>query len=135
MAGPGGQLKPEQIVALFAQLPGDTAFKILAPDAKGKKPFIAQLNSDRMLFVASAIKTFALCEAVWQGALCPRGRRCDQESIAPSSAASDFCAMDDQGKVKCLTKPGGGAAMDSYGKVKCLGGCQNASEQRCEAAR
>jgi len=66
IAGPGGQLKPEQIVALFAQLPGDPAFKILVPDAKGKKPFIAQLNSDRMLFVASAIKTFALCEGLRQ---------------------------------------------------------------------
>src|SRR5215831_4874829 len=66
IAGPGGQLKPEQIVALFAQLPGDPAFKILVPDAKGKKPFVAQLNSDRMLFVASAIKTFALCEGLRQ---------------------------------------------------------------------
>ena len=66
MAGPAGQLKPEQIVSLFAQLPGDTAFKILVPSPKGKKPFIAQNNSDRMLFVASAIKTFALCEALRQ---------------------------------------------------------------------
>jgi len=59
-------LKPEQIVALFSNLPGDTAFKILAPSTKGKNPFVAQLNSSRMLFVASAIKTFVLCEALRQ---------------------------------------------------------------------
>lgn len=46
-----------------------------------------------------------------------------------------FCATDDQGQVRCSTQAGGGAAMDSYGKVKCLGGCQNATPQRCEAAR
>ena len=62
-----GHVAPEQIVTRFAQLPGDTAFKILAPAAKGKKKaFVAQLNSDRMLFVASAIKTFVLCEALRQ---------------------------------------------------------------------
>jgi beta-lactamase class A len=61
-----GSLKPEEIVALFASLPGDTAFKILAPSAKGKPPFLALLNSSRMLFVASAIKTFVLCEALRQ---------------------------------------------------------------------
>jgi beta-lactamase class A len=61
-----GSLKPAQIVALFANLTGDTAFKILAPSAKGKPPFLAQLNSSRMLFVASAIKTFVLCEALRQ---------------------------------------------------------------------
>jgi beta-lactamase class A len=66
MAALGGQVKPEQLVALFAQLPGDTTFKIVAPGPKGKKPFIAQLDSDRVLFVASAIKTFALCEALRQ---------------------------------------------------------------------
>jgi beta-lactamase class A len=61
-----GSLKPAQIVALFANLTGDTAFKILAQSAKGKPPFLAQLNSSRMLFVASAIKTFVLCEVLRQ---------------------------------------------------------------------
>jgi len=61
-----GALRADDISALFAQLPGDVAFKILAPNAKGKKAFVAQRNSDRMLFVASAIKTFVLCEALRQ---------------------------------------------------------------------
>jgi len=65
-AAPGSSLKPEQIVKLFAGLPGDIAFKVLAPRAKGKAPFVAKLNSNRMLFVASAIKTFVLCEALRQ---------------------------------------------------------------------
>jgi len=30
-----GHLKPDQIVARFAELPGDKAFKILAPAAAG----------------------------------------------------------------------------------------------------
>ena len=59
-------LAPEQITARFKRLPGDVAFKILAPDAKGKNDFVAQLNSNRRLFAASAIKTFVLCEALRQ---------------------------------------------------------------------
>ena len=61
-----GSLKPAQIVDLFANLPGDVAFKLLAPSANGKPPFLAQLSPNRMLFVASAIKTFVLCEALRQ---------------------------------------------------------------------
>jgi beta-lactamase class A len=57
---------PEQIVGLFEQLPGNKAFKILAAARNGKQKFQAQLNSNRMLFVASAIKTFALCESLRQ---------------------------------------------------------------------
>jgi len=53
-----GHLKPDQIVARFAELHGDKAFKILAPAAAGNKPFAAQLDSGRTLFFASAIKTF-----------------------------------------------------------------------------
>lgn len=45
-----------------------------------------------------------------------------------------YCATDDLGQLKCSTKPGGGAATDSYGKVQCLGGCQDATPQRCESA-
>src|SRR5438105_4872805 len=59
-------IAPQQIVSRFAQLPGDVAFKIFAPSAKDKKAFVAELNVDRMLFVASAIKTFVLCEALRQ---------------------------------------------------------------------
>jgi beta-lactamase class A len=57
---------PESIIELFDSLPGDKAFKILAPAADGKAKFSAQLNSQKMLFVASAIKTFVLCEALRQ---------------------------------------------------------------------
>ena len=46
-----------------------------------------------------------------------------------------YCAADDMGELRCSTKPGGGATTDSNGKVKCLGGCQRATQQRCEAAR
>jgi len=59
-------ITPDQIVDLFDDLPGDKAFKIVAPAAKGKPNFLAHLNSDKMLFVASAIKTFVLAEALRQ---------------------------------------------------------------------
>jgi beta-lactamase class A len=63
---PRQAITPEQIVALFDHLPGDKAFKILAPAANGNPKFQAQLNSDEMLFVASTVKTFVLCEALRQ---------------------------------------------------------------------
>lgn len=65
-AKPANKRLAGQIVSRFADLPGDVGFKILAPDEKGKKPFVAERNADRMLFAASAIKTFALCEALRQ---------------------------------------------------------------------
>lgn len=60
------RITPEKIVDLFDDLPGDKAFKILAPGAHGEPKFLAHLNSQKRLFVASAIKTFALCEALRQ---------------------------------------------------------------------
>ena len=59
-------ISPDAIVERFAALPGDVAFKILAPSPKGRKAFVASLESDRMLFVASAIKSYVLCEALRQ---------------------------------------------------------------------
>ena len=56
----------EDIPDLFEGLPGETAFKIFAPAARGRREILAQANSDKMLFVASAIKTFVLCEALRQ---------------------------------------------------------------------
>jgi beta-lactamase class A len=47
-------------------LPGDKAVKIFAPAAQGKPEFLAHFNSDKRLFVASADKTFLLCEALRQ---------------------------------------------------------------------
>jgi beta-lactamase class A len=60
------KITPEKIVDLFQDLPGDVSFKIVAPGAEGKHKFVAQLNSHKMLFVASAIKTYVLCEALRQ---------------------------------------------------------------------
>jgi beta-lactamase class A len=62
----GSPVSPEQIVALFEPLPGDKALRILAPARDGGRPFDARLHADRQLFVASAIKTFVLCEALRQ---------------------------------------------------------------------
>jgi beta-lactamase class A len=54
------------IATLFDDLPGDLGFKIHAPSPKGKPGFTVQANADKVLFAASAIKTFALCEALRQ---------------------------------------------------------------------
>ena len=51
------------------------------------------------------------------------------------SCGVGLCATNDLGEVMCSREPGGGAAMDSFGKVVCLGGCERATEGRCEAAR
>jgi beta-lactamase class A len=59
-------LSPDEIAALFAHLPGDLAFKIFAPAENDDRQFLVQRNSTQTLFVASAIKTFALCEALRQ---------------------------------------------------------------------
>jgi len=63
---PGPILSSGRIVDLFRRLPGDKALKILVPAAAGKPEFSAQLNQTKMLFFASAIKTFVLCEALRQ---------------------------------------------------------------------
>jgi len=64
---PAGQpVTPDQIIDLFEPLPGDKGIKILAPAANGKPEFVAHLNSGQRLFVASANKTFALCQALRQ---------------------------------------------------------------------
>lgn len=62
----GQPITPDQIIDLFAPLPGDKAIKIFAPADGGKPEFVAQLNPRKKLFVASANKTFALCEALRQ---------------------------------------------------------------------
>ena len=57
---------PDDLVALFTPLPGDKAMKIFVPGEENGGAFLAELNSSQMLFVASAIKTFVLCEALRQ---------------------------------------------------------------------
>src|SRR5262245_34460100 len=59
-------LSSDQIVDLFQRLPGDKAFKILAPASVRKPELSAQLDPNRVLFAASALKTFVLCEALRQ---------------------------------------------------------------------
>ena len=62
-----GETRRADIAMLFDDLPGDLGMKIHAPSSKGHKPgFTVQANADKVLFVASAIKTFALCEALRQ---------------------------------------------------------------------
>jgi beta-lactamase class A len=65
----GQPVTPDQIIDLFEPLPGDKGIKILAPAANLQPKFVAELNSGRRLFVASADKTFALCEALRQAEL------------------------------------------------------------------
>jgi beta-lactamase class A len=61
-----GEIRRDDIVPLFDNLPGDLGLKIYAPSLKGKHGFTVQANADKVLFAASAIKTFALCEALRQ---------------------------------------------------------------------
>jgi beta-lactamase class A len=63
---PGQTLTLDQLTNLFDHLPGDKTLKVFAPAAEGRAEFLAQLNSNKRLFVASAIKTFVLCEALRQ---------------------------------------------------------------------
>lgn len=57
---------PNQIAALFQNLPGQVAFNVSVPPANGRPGFTASSNSNKMLFVASAIKTYVLCVAMRQ---------------------------------------------------------------------
>jgi beta-lactamase class A len=77
---------PESLIELFDSLPGDKAFKILAPAADGKPKFLADLNSQKMLFVASAIKTFVLCEALRQADAPDIDHVLDQKELALDSS-------------------------------------------------
>jgi beta-lactamase class A len=56
----------DEILALFRTLPGEKALKIVAPAAGSKPGLRVRLHPDKRLFVASAIKTFVLCEALRQ---------------------------------------------------------------------
>jgi beta-lactamase class A len=61
-----GRIRSDDIAALFDDLSGDLGLKIYAPWPKGKPGFTVEVNADKVLFAASAIKTFALCEALRQ---------------------------------------------------------------------
>jgi beta-lactamase class A len=59
-------ITPNQIIQLFERLPGDKAVSIYAPALGGVGKIRVQYNSSRQLFVASAFKAYALCEALRQ---------------------------------------------------------------------
>ena len=64
--GPQGSIGDE-ILKLFAGLPGKVSVKIDAPaTSKGKALQVSSSNSAEQIFVGSAIKTFVLCEAFRQ---------------------------------------------------------------------
>lgn len=56
----------DEIVRLFDCLPGDKGVKIFAPGRAGRRDLLVELNVNKQLFVASAIKTFVLCERLRQ---------------------------------------------------------------------
>jgi beta-lactamase class A len=59
-------LGPEQVLGLFSGLPGKVAVKLYAPPVPGGRGLLIQSNASDRMFVGSAIKTFALCEALRQ---------------------------------------------------------------------
>jgi beta-lactamase class A len=82
----GQPVTPDQIIDLFETLPGDKGIKILAPAANGKPEFVAHLNSGQRLFVASADKTFALCQALRQA----ESRQIDSDDVVRTLVKNSF---------------------------------------------
>src|SRR6266850_4300566 len=66
LAGAEKPVSAEEILKLFAGLPGDVAVKIVAPPRRSERGLRVESNSSTMLFVGSAFKTFVLCEALRQ---------------------------------------------------------------------
>lgn len=82
---------PEQITALFTGLPGDLGMKIMAPAMQpGGSAFVAEINPDRKLFFASALKSFALCEALRQADSPDVVSRLEQRELALDSSIWSF---------------------------------------------
>jgi beta-lactamase class A len=59
-------LLPERVISLFSGLPGKVAVKIYAPPVPGDRGLLIESDASERMFVGSAIKTFALCEALRQ---------------------------------------------------------------------
>ncbi len=66
VAGAQQNLSPETVLHLFSRLPGKVGIKIYAPPVRGGRGLLIQSNASQRMFVGSAIKTFALCEALRQ---------------------------------------------------------------------
>jgi beta-lactamase class A len=74
-----------QILDCFRSLPGDVALHIYAPPAGDNSQLLIQANSGKMLFVASAIKTYVLCEAL---------RQADSPEVAHTLEQKDLALND-----------------------------------------
>jgi beta-lactamase class A len=59
-------LRPEKVLELFSGLPGKVGVKIHSPAVPGGRELLIESNASERMFVGSAIKTFALCEALRQ---------------------------------------------------------------------
>ena len=60
----GAPINPDELTALFRDLPGQVAIRILAPAAPGKPALDVAINAGTRMFVGSAIKTFILGKAL-----------------------------------------------------------------------
>jgi hypothetical protein len=81
--------------------------------------------------IARVIVACAFAVAISSAAL---AGDCIRDSYGKVVCGIGYCAADEMGRVKCSTKPGGGALIDSNGRVQCAGGCQDGSAQFCEEA-
>jgi beta-lactamase class A len=66
VAGGKSALHQENVLELFSGLPGKVAVKVDAPAVRGGRELLSESNASERMFVGSAIKTFALCEALRQ---------------------------------------------------------------------
>jgi beta-lactamase class A len=89
-ARPAHKALAQRIAALFAALPDDKGFKILAPGVNGNETFVAELDADRTLFCASAIKSYVLCEALRQADSPDVVKRLGQNALVLDSTVWSF---------------------------------------------
>jgi beta-lactamase class A len=59
-------LRTADVLKHFSELPGKVAVKIQAPAVRGGRGLLIESGATERMFVGSAIKTFALCEALRQ---------------------------------------------------------------------
>src|SRR5690348_11846500 len=77
------------------------------------------------------------CEADYQGRVfcAPAGGDAMRDRYGVVHCGVGSCVADAVGKLWCSKEVGGGAAADMNGNPKCLGGCEEASQQKCEAGK
>jgi len=52
----------QEVITTFGRLPGQQALKLWAPADGGRPPWMAEVNADRQLFIASTFKAYVLAE-------------------------------------------------------------------------